>query len=153
MPFDGMLPAQAKLIVTVEDRASSVNDGIGTEKDEDDTWLASRTPAPEYTGVFVELHRPKEKDGSADKTHGMTVISRMPLAPARGLLQGRRIYKLSHVAHTIHVVPVDEDEPDGDKFINNTADFETYNMLWNAEWEAEVARAAADARSQRQSRS
>jgi len=129
LPFGGRLPAQVRYIVSIEDRT-----------------------APEvYSGAFVELYHPVTKQGLANELHGMTLIKPMPVAPWRGLLRGRRIYPLTMIYHSIHVVPVNEGEGTRSRemYINNTADFETYNMLWNPSWETDEARAACVGRAKR----
>lgn len=48
-------------------------------------------------------------------------------------ISSRRIYLLTYVQNSIHVVLIDETTPlqDREMYINNTTDFETYNKLYN----------------------
>jgi len=48
-------------------------------------------------------------------------------------ISSRRIYLLTYVQNSIHVVLIDETTPlqDREIYIKNTADFETYNKLYN----------------------
>ncbi|KAJ9624432.1 hypothetical protein H2203_005167 [Taxawa tesnikishii (nom. ined.)] len=136
--FDGRLPARLQLIVTIEDRQRDKNGNMTTRR---------------YTGALVDLYAPKNPHGRADAVHGMTVIKPMPLPPRRGLrrLGGRRIYPLTGIYHSIHVVSTSApwNDKSGEMYINNTADWETYNFLWNADWEEEAARIAVDSRNAR----
>ena len=146
--FQGRLPARVRYVVSIEDSGQTVQQaGTPRERNMD----REVRPGPRYTGVFVDLAGPKNAEGLADDDHGMTVITPMPPAPWRGLLRGRRIFALRDVIHSIHVVPVDETQPEGkgDLYINNTADFEDYNFLWNSDWECEEARQACAARDKR----
>ena len=145
MAFDGRLPAYMKFVVTVEDTR---------ELDDSTSYTDMRdcTDPQQYTGVFADIYRPIDKAGAADKVHGMTVVTPIARAPWRGQLRGRKMYTLTSVYHTIHVIPVDENKPQGesDMYINNTADFETYNTLWNPEWESDEARAVWESQKCRQ---
>ena len=106
-----------------------------------------------YTGTVVNLYVPKTLAGIANNIHGMTLIKPFPKQPLRNAkrLGGRRVYSLSSVYHSIHVVPVDEDSSDTnrDMYINNTADWDTYNMLWNESWEEDAAREAVRSKARR----
>lgn len=124
------MPVRLRLIVTIED--------IGALPSSDEEQSTT------YSGVYVDVYRPKDPQGRASDVHGMTVIRPLPPRPWRGTLQGRRIYGLTLVHHTMHVVPVDEraGSTNEDMYINNTADWTTYNHLYNDDWEVQAVEEA-----------
>jgi hypothetical protein len=58
------------------------------------------------------------------------------------------MYGLAQVYHTIHVVLVDERVGSNSKemYINNTADWATYNFIYNQKWEVEVIESAVESK-------
>nr|POE61026.1 hypothetical protein CFP56_64735 [Quercus suber] len=153
LAFDGRLPARMRFIVSVQDEPESGSGPVVDPRDGTAGMPIQGINDPDtpsvYTGVFVDLYRPKSSDGLAGAIHGMTVITPLRSAPWKGILQGRRIYPLASVYHSIHVVPVNDHHAKGDMYINNTADFETYNFLWNCTWETDEAAQACRAREER----
>ena len=139
--FDGRLPAKVRFVVSIEDQSRT---GYANRGD-------NMSQAPLYTGAFVELYQPKSREGFADKVHGMTVITPVPPSPSKSTMRGRRIYPLTSIHHSIHVVATEEPgmKSAGHMYINNTVDFATYNMLWNPTWEADEARTAYKSRQER----
>jgi hypothetical protein len=81
--------------------------------------------------VFVELYGPvnKERKGVADETYRMTVVQPIPKFLYQNKLRGWKMYPLTIIYYSVHLVPVDERYPNGNIYINNTADFETYNFV------------------------
>lgn len=73
----------------------------------------------------------------------------MPFAPQGGQLGGRRGYPLTMVHNSVHLVPVDEGDPAGRVYINNTSDHETYNNIWNSTWQIDGMRHAMESRNKR----
>jgi len=92
----------------------------------------------------VELYHLSASGGVTDRDHGMTEVKKVPITLWRSTLCGRQVYPITSVYHSIHLVLKDGKTIDDstELYINNTADFETYNYLWNGDWEEEAARVA-----------
>ena len=148
--FDGRLPAQLRFVITVKDKAKHGSMSFDTADSSAGSDFTEGT-STEWVGAFVQLYRPERADGLADNDHRMVVIKPVPSTPTQSTLRGRRIYPITGVHHPIHVVPIEEwsDVEYGPMYINNTADFLTYNMLWNEGWEADLAQVACRARDER----
>lgn len=123
--FGGRLPVRLKMILTIEDRG---------RKDPDNPDRYAR-----YTRAFVNVYKPTFADSRADDMHGMTVIKLMkPMPDFRPReLGGQRVCPLIVVYHSVHVVRINENDmsPSAEMYVHKTADWVTYNMLFNAEWE------------------
>jgi hypothetical protein len=146
--FQGRLPVRIRLIFTVKDTGAPievVKAGGVKDDDEDDVTY------PQYSGIYVDVYEAKLSGGMADPDHGMTTIKPLPAHHSKGVLRGRRVYSLAQVYHTIHVVPVDErsGSKNRDMYINNTADWATYNFIYNEDWEVEVMRKAVESKRRR----
>ena len=78
-----------------------------------------------YIEAIVDIARPLNK-GKPDPDHGMITVQRVKPKLRRRLreLGGRRIYPITSVYHSVHIVPIDETSTDEDSkiYINNTAD-------------------------------
>ena len=141
--FQGRLPVRLRLIVTVED--------IGVTYAAEHDMQQGEQGNTRYSGIYCDVYVPKDPQGRASDVHGMTLIKPLPLRPHRGVIQGRRMYGLTSVYHTMHVVPVDErpQSTNKDMYINNTADWATYNFIYNEDWEEKVMRQAEESKRER----
>lgn len=153
LAFNGKRPVQVLYTVTFMDSVS-FKDGEGQGGVDFDAvpWdheLKARGRAGQYTGAFVDMFKAKFTGGVADEDHGMTVIVPMPLDAKRYRLGARRFVELGHIGYSIHCVPVDETVVRGERYINNTSDFEAYNGLWNVDWDMKVMRQAVDSKAER----
>ena len=74
---------------------------------------------------MVDIVRPLNK-GKPDLDHGIIIVQRINPRLRRRLreLGGRRIYPITSIYHSVHVVPINETSTDenGKIYINNTAD-------------------------------
>jgi len=88
-----------------------------------------------YTSALVEVYKPKSTASLTNDIYSMTHIipHKIKYTSRSRTIGSRRIYSLTHIQYSVYVVPIDETVPiqDREMYINNTADFETYNKLYN----------------------
>ncbi|KAF2717360.1 hypothetical protein K431DRAFT_288575 [Polychaeton citri CBS 116435] len=92
------------------------------------TQMALDGRLPAQVRFIITLYCLKRANGLANKAHSMTIILLIPLALLGGQLRRQRFYPLVSVYYSIYVVLVSNNAT-RDMYINNTANFETYNML------------------------
>ena len=125
--FMGKLPAQLKLLITVVDL---------------EAYDESGTSRRRYYGALVKVLRLRE-GGRVHPVHGMLEAEMWPRSKARNpqLVGSLRFYDLSTVQRGIHVMPASL-QNDGRFFINNNADWESFNEIYDPDFEVNGTRAA-----------
>ena len=118
-PLSGMLPGKAQLIITVIDKERLNSQG---------RWLR-------YTGVLVDLLRLKDM-GRVNDFHGMIEVEpwQQSLAKCQRSIGGRRIYDLSLVLRSAHIVPSKLGSEPQSFIINPWVDFDQFNTLYDKDF-------------------
>lgn len=123
--FDSNLPTQLHYVLIIEDASYQNPENMNLKM--------------MYTSALVEVYKPKSTASLTNDIYSMTHIipHKIKYTSRSRTIGSRRIYSLTHIQYSVYVVPIDETVPiqDREMYINNTADFETYNKLYNLDQE------------------
>lgn len=124
--MNGRLPGQLKIIISVLDQEH-----------------VCKRRSRVYSGALIEVLRLR-KGGEVHEVHGMIEVERWPKPiqdRQRRSLGNTRIYPMSTILRSAHLVPA---TLDGDDifFINNYIDWDTFNSLYDPDFEVNGTRAA-----------
>ena len=126
--LNGKLIGQLQLVFTVVDTL---------HRDEDDHYL-------NFSGAFVELLRLKNR-GKYHDIHGMIELEKWPSTTneqrRQRTLGAYRIYKMTNIHRSAHVVPASLDE-NGTFLLNNYIDWHQFNELYDDNWMEKGTRTA-----------
>lgn len=98
---------------------------------------------PRYSGALIEPFRLRG-NGVPDEYHGMYEVESWPKSNAkRPYLGKRRFYNIASIKRSAHLVPAGTTDDDKNlQFINNTADWEQYNTLYDPDFQKSWLEAA-----------
>ena len=125
--LNGRLPGQLKIIISVQDQERVIP---GTRK------------FRRYTGAFIEVLRLRHAD-QVNEIHGMIEVERWPKSRAkdRRYLGNTRFYTMSTILRCVHLIPVSL-QGDDIFYINNYFDWDSFNSLYDPQFEVKGTRAA-----------
>ena len=125
--FNGRLVGQLMVILTIEDPEFHDVNGKHVR----------------YCGALLDLLKPRNK-GIPCHISGMVNLQRWPVDSTKNtrILKGKRFYSMPTIQRSVHVVP------DGKNgfFINNYANWETYNDVYDVDFSVKDERRATDYR-------